>query len=131
MIAFKNDYVQALAGAANTNDINTTLRRLTFVSVGGFGGFGQTTLGDTGGGGLSLSANDAVIDNGEEVVLSALTTVWDQDSDADVDNNGKVVLGVGSNPLVMRGILEVDFDDEATSSSYESVVTMGVTLKDN
>ncbi len=127
-ILFKNDYVQVLAGLTSSlNDVSAELSRLSFVSVGG--AFGNNTLGDTSG--LSLSANERIIDTGEEVTLAALTAAWDQDSDANVDTNNKVVLATTAAPLVFRGILGITFDEDATSSAFNTVVTMGVTFKDN
>lgn len=130
MMLFKNDYLQFIAGlTSSTNDVKVQLKQLNFVR-GGKTTFGQTTLGVPGTADLSL--NEAMLDEVSLDLINVLTALWDQSTDNPGQVNDKVFFATATNDeLVVRGIFEVSFDDEATSSAYSAVITTGFIAKDN
>lgn len=129
MILFKNDYLQFIAAlTAVTNDIEVKVRELRFVR-GGKSTFGQTTLGNAT---SSLALNEAMLTGVELDLTSTLTTLWDQTVENPAQTNDKVFLATATgDELVVRGVLELAFGDEATSSNYSAEITAGFVAKDN
>ncbi len=130
MILFANDYLQFIAAlTASTNDIDVALQQLNFVS-GGKSTFGQTTLGAVGV--ADLAANEPMLDAVDIDLSGVLTPLWDQTADNPAQPNDKVFLAVANgDELVIRGVLEVAFGEDATSSAYNAVITAGFIAKDN
>ena len=130
MILFANDYLQFIAAlTASTNDIDVALQQLNFVS-GGKATFGQTTLGAVGV--ADLAANEPMLDAVDVALTGVLTPLWDQTADNPAQPNDKVFLAVANgDELVIRGVLEVAFGEDATSSAYNAVITAGFIAKDN
>lgn len=134
MILFANDYLQFIAGqTATTNDIKVSLMQLNYVS-GGNSTFGQTllgnsTLGETVEGGDVMITR--AVDNGIELT-STVSAVYDQTVDEPAQANEKVFMAVKTGEeLVIRGVLAVAFEEDATSSAYSAEVTAGFIAKDN
>lgn len=130
MILFANDYLQFIAAlTSSTNDIDVSLRQLNFVS-GGRAAFGQTTLGAIGV--ADLAENEAMLDGTDVLITNVSTALWDQSTDNPGQPNDKVFFAVSnSEELVVRGVLEVEFGEDATSSAYNAVITAGFIAKDN
>lgn len=130
MILFANDYLQFIAAlTSSTNDIEVSLRQLNFVS-GGRASFGQTTLGAVGV--ADLSVNEPMLDDVDLLLTNILTPVWDQTVENPAQPNDKVFMAVANGEeLVIRGVLEVAFGEDATSDAYNAVVTAGFIAKDN
>lgn len=130
LLAFRNDYIQLImAQTASTNDIDVSLRRLTWVS-GGLSTFGQTTLGEPGV--LDLAANEAMLDGIDYILTVLPTTVYDQTVDAPGVVNEFVLNAAGApRAVTLRGVLTVTFGDQATSSAYSSTIQTTFIVKDN
>lgn len=130
MMLFKNDYLQFISAlTSSTNDIKVLVKQLNFVK-GGKATFGQTTLGLPGTADLSL--NEAMLDEVSLQLTNVLTALWDQTVDNPAQVNDKVFFAAATNEeLVVRGVLEVSFGANATSSAYSAVVTAGFVAKDN
>ena len=129
-LSLKNDYVQLLSTmTSNNNDLHVTVKNIIFKSVGGgLSGLGQTTLG-----GItvptSLAANEVMIgDTGTEITNST-NVIWDTVIDLGAANN-KVIIATPGNELIIRGIIEVTFSEDATSAAFQTNINFGIGLID-
>lgn len=129
-VILKEDYlVISQALTSSDNDIDVNLRLLTFVD-GGNSVFGLETLGDPAAPATSLATNEAMF-SGDTALTSTLSEVYNQSTDNPETVNSKVLLAASSNTnLVIRGIIEVAYGEEATSEDYEAVITTQFTAKD-
>jgi len=121
--SFAGDYIELQAQNTSTdNDVVTTLSELVFKSVGGV--FGQSTLGDSTN---FLAPGESVLSGDVVIPAGSLQTVFNQSTE--LAANAQVVWAVGANPLVMRGLLKVEYGVDAAQGDLSSQVTFTVTIR--